>query len=104
MFLPHEVTHKNQTFENVNVDLDGHSYDGCTFRNCQLVYRGGEPPTIINCSFYGVTFGFDDAAGRTVNFMSLLFHGGFRHVIDATFNNIRHGTVPNQPGGFGTIH
>lgn len=96
------ATHVNEEFTNVTVPLDGEEFRDCTFRNCLFVYRGGPPPTLDNCSFYGFTMGFDGAAGQTLKLLWQLYHGGFQSVIESTLNNIRGATPPKSWGG--TVH
>ena len=47
------ATHKDETFEDATVDLDGETFENCTFRNVTLAYSGGEPPVLDGCKFEG---------------------------------------------------
>lgn len=59
------MNHIGKSFRR-RVRLDGNTYTDCKFRNAELVFRGGSPPTFVNCEFYRVTFGFDGAAANTI--------------------------------------
>ena len=36
-------------FNHETVTLDGESFEDCEFRECRLVYSGGEPPHFRDC-------------------------------------------------------
>ena len=56
--------------------IDGNQYSNCRFESCaDPVYRGGEIPHIIDCTFRRLPWQFEDAAERTLQFMNLLYHG-----------------------------
>ena len=82
----------DKVFRDEKVFLDGNAYRGCKFIGCALVYNGGKPPTMVDCLFDNVKWEFDGAAGRTIQFMSALYHGmdqGGVNLIERTFENIR---------------
>jgi len=64
------MNYHNQTFENQRVELSGSRFHGCTFRHCELVYRGEPSPTFQDNEFVDSTFVFRDAAIRTPYFLS----------------------------------
>jgi hypothetical protein len=80
---------ESTAFSNQLVDLDDNEFIGCRFEKCNLIYRGGKPPSLVNCSFDKFRISFEYAAADTLSFMTALYHGGFKSVIEATFNNIR---------------
>jgi len=85
-------------FKNEEVRLDGNTFLGCAFDNCNMVYGGGPPPTMIDCSLNGVTWSFTEAASNSVRFMRAIYHGmgeGGKKVIEQTFANIRE-NVPEK--------
>lgn len=94
------MRHKNQSFKNSAVELDDNQFFGCTFQKCKLIYRGGKPPSIADCSFTEISIAFEDYAQNTLVFMTALYHGGFSEIIEATFNNIRGN---KKVGGNGSI-
>jgi hypothetical protein len=87
-------------FKGQTIVIDGKTFDGVKFTDCTLVYRGGQPPNLIRCTFSGVRFVFDDAAGRTLALMRHLYHGGFRPVVENTIANIRTPPSPHDD----TVH
>jgi hypothetical protein len=92
------MRHERETFADAVIELDGNEFDGCEFTRCHFIYRGGQPPTLVNCSFHGLDLQFEGSAQNTLVFLAALYHGGFRTVVDQTFNNIRrnvHGTRPH---------
>lgn len=82
-----------ETFEGERISLDGESFVDCTFRDCTLVYEGGEiPPAIHDNRFRGCRWQFEGAAGRTVSFMAAMYgglDGHGREVVERTFDRIR---------------
>ena len=84
-----QKTISGRHFVNETMVMDGRSLDNCSFRDCRLVYRGGEPPKIRDCRFEACHWEFDDAAARTLQFLAGLYHGGFDGVVENTFAAIR---------------
>jgi hypothetical protein len=78
-----------KNFNDETVSLDGNTFDGCKFTNCILEYSGGKPPTMTNCNLTKTSFSFSDQASDTVAFMTAMYHGGFKTVIEETFEQIR---------------
>jgi hypothetical protein len=91
---------QDETFRNKNVELelDGNEYNGCTFENCRLIYRGAIVTKLARCSFPGSVFIFENGAHRTLDFLQILYHGGVQPLIEQLFNNIRAGTMPPVDG------
>jgi len=88
------MKHDEDTFRDTRVAVDGHEYRGCKFIRCTIVYSGGAPPQFVDCLFQGSTWAFEDAASRTIAFMTALYHGmgeGGRALIEQTFEAIRRG-------------
>ena len=69
------------------VVLDDASFCGCTFQRTVLVYSGGAPPRLQDCTFKGVTFEFAGAAARTLAFLKAMSapSSGFRELFKASF-------------------
>jgi hypothetical protein len=80
---------QGQTWKNVRLTVDNNSYDNCTFIKCELIYSGGKPPSITNCTFDSHSWTFSSQAQNTLIFLKNLFHGGFEKDIEKTFDNIR---------------
>jgi len=98
------VQHKS--FQGEEVNLDGHHYDHCDFDSCVLVYRGLDLFSLSNCRFYSCGLRMADYAQRTMTALSLLYHSGFRPMIDNELAHIQHGSYlppnlrqspPDQP-------
>ncbi|TAJ73286.1 MAG: hypothetical protein EPO51_06520 [Phenylobacterium sp.] len=67
--------------------LDGASFERCEFKGAVLIYAGGVPPRIANCSFVQTSFEFQDAAGRTLAFLQAMAapSSGLSAVFKASF-------------------
>jgi len=63
---------KNQTFTDDIVQLDGNHFDGCTFRNCRMIFGAVGPIGLVNCGFFDVRWEFIGAAGQTVALLHAL--------------------------------
>jgi hypothetical protein len=84
------VEFQNETFTDQQISLDDNEFHGCTFKRCTLEYSGGQPPTIQKCTFeQSPKIIFSETAANTLNFLTTLYHGGFKPIIDKTFDNIR---------------
>lgn len=91
---------KGHTFSNAIEVVDGNQYSECRFENCQMVYRGGEIPTIANSHFQDCEWRFEDAAERTLHFMKHLYHGmgpGGVQLIEATLAMLRQSEAQSGP-------
>ena len=64
--------HVDETFEEVTVELDGHSFENCTFNNVVLRFAGGDL-TMTNCSFDRFSFQFDGALANGLFALYQLF-------------------------------
>ncbi|MDJ0929595.1 hypothetical protein [Breoghania sp.] len=89
-----QKTISGRHFLKETVVIDGRSLDNCTFRDCHLIYRGGEPPKIRGCSFDACRWEFEGEAAQTLLFLTGLYHGDFDSVVENTFEAIR--TPPPQ--------
>jgi hypothetical protein len=83
------MTFENTNFFKESVELDNNEFVACRFEKCNLVYKGGKPPSLVNCSFGEFMISFKGAAADTLSFITALYHGGFKPVIETTFDNIR---------------
>jgi len=81
---------QKKTFKDEEVLVDGNQFIECEFRNCVLQYGGGGGGVVLtSCQFDGCRWAFIRAAGDTVSFMKDLYHGGWKDVIERTFEDIR---------------
>jgi hypothetical protein len=85
-------THENEVFEDQIIQLDGNKYIRCKFQRCTLQFGGLADVSLENCEFHRSSWSFTEAAARTIQFMTGLYHGageGGRELIEKTFENIR---------------
>lgn len=90
------MRYENRSFTNADIELDDAEFFNCKFQDCNLIYSGGAPPSIVGCSFDHIRVTFNGAAGNTLALMANLYSGGFRTIIEDTINNIR-----GNPGASG---
>jgi hypothetical protein len=88
------TAHKDATFSDQHVMVDGNQYFGCNFTRCEMIYAGGDMPQLGSLNappnkFDSCTWRFDGPAERTVDFMRRLYEGGFQDLIERTFDSIR---------------
>lgn len=69
------------------VVLDNTSFERCVFQGAILIYQGGPPPSIRDCTFNGVSIQFDGPAGRTLALLQAMSaqSSGFRDLFKASF-------------------
>jgi hypothetical protein len=75
-------------FNHESVALDGETFDGCEFRDCRLVYTGGEPPTFVNCRFDACDWRFEDAAANTLTHLKTVWGVGGKAAVQAMIKDI----------------
>lgn len=80
---------EKNTYSSSTIDIDGNEYIGCIFTDCTLRYSGGPVPSFIECSLYRSNFEFSGSAERTLGFLAGMYHGGFKPVVESTFDAIR---------------
>ena len=80
---------KLKDFREERVELDGNSYDRCTFTKCDLVFSGKSLPNLTNNAIAECRWKFEGSAEITIQFMRSLYHGVAAELIEATFRQIR---------------
>jgi len=85
------VQYKDQMFENVTVQLDGNSYDRCTFRDVIFDYSGGELQ-MKDCNLDRFSFKFGGALANGLYALYQLFG------TEGMLQIIRGFTAPSQAG------
>ena len=85
------MQHSNETFEKVTVELDGNSYENCTFRDVLFIYGGGELK-IKDCSMDRFRFSFKGALANGLYALYQLFG------TEGMLQIIRGFTDPNAKG------
>lgn len=61
---------RGREYVGVTEVLDGNEYRHCTFRDCTLIYQGGELPKLQNNLMDNCHFKLEEAAERTVAFLN----------------------------------
>ena len=77
-----------EIYNHETVALDGEEFRDCEFRDCRLVYLGGEPPKFHGCSFVGCDWRYDDAAARTLAHLKLVWSVGGKSSVQALIKDI----------------
>jgi hypothetical protein len=62
-------------FEECIIDLDGQRYIDADFIKCHLIFSGGPPPDLKDCSFQECQFEFKGAALSTAKFLANIAKG-----------------------------
>jgi len=75
-------------FNHETVALDAERFADCEFRECRMVYRGGEPPSFEGCSFVGCDWQFEDAAANTLKHLKTLWAVGGKAKVQAVIKTI----------------
>ncbi len=84
------MQHMGLKFVDREIELDDNDFDKCSFKDCNLIYRGGPVPSVTNCSFDDdCRLTFDGCAANAVRFLASLHQSGFGAVVERTFNSIR---------------
>ncbi len=78
-------------FNHETVALDGESFSACEFRDCRLVYSGGEVPAFKDCRFFDCEWKFEDAAARTLAHLKVAWGAGAKGPIQAMIKEITGG-------------
>ncbi|MDB5439640.1 MAG: hypothetical protein JWM33_2067 [Caulobacteraceae bacterium] len=76
------------SYNHQTVALDGESFSGCDFVECRLVYSGGELPEFESCRFDSCEWKFEDAAGRTLSYLKLVWAAGAKTTVQALIKEI----------------
>lgn len=92
------MLYSGKVFTNQRVRVDGNSYTDCTFTGCALIYGGnGTGVVMAGCKLDNTRIEFDECAGETIRFLTGLYHGGFKEIVEQTFENVRRGQHPVPP-------
>ncbi len=87
--------YQDKTFTGERVELQGNAFHGCTFKDCELVYRGEPSPNFQDNNLIDSVFVFTDAAICTLYFLANIYHAGRggQEVVERTFEDIRRGAI-----------
>jgi hypothetical protein len=81
-------------YQDATVELDGNTFQNCTFDRCTMVYRGNDLPYLISSVFNNCQFRFDDAALRTITLLHRLYAAGAEKIVEEYIEMIKSGTPP----------
>ena len=84
--MPAVTVHTHET-----VPLDGESFSDCEFRQCRLVYAGGEPPSFSGCRFDDCDWRFEGPAARTLEHLKVVWGAGAKAVVQGLIKEITGG-------------
>lgn len=80
-----------EIYNHETVAMDGETFSACEFRDCRLVYAGGEPPVFAGCTFVGCDWKYDEAAARTLAFLKVVWNVGGKAPVQALIKDITAG-------------
>jgi hypothetical protein len=95
------MEYRDQIFENEDVLLDGNTFTGCTFRNCNLLFNAIAPGRFSANRVYNCPYVFGGPADLMLQFLSAIFNGGGeggQRIIENLFDQVRSGWPPNHAG------
>jgi hypothetical protein len=74
--------HQGNTFTNARIELDGQTFENCTFDGCTIVFSGRGPYNLRGCGFNNCQFALDGAAALTVKYLADMHQMGAPFVLD----------------------
>jgi len=82
------VSAASTLFSHETVTLDGGVFEDCEFRDCRMIYSGGEAPVFRSCRFHGCDWKFEDAAARTLAQLKIVWGLGGKAPVQALIKEI----------------
>jgi hypothetical protein len=76
------------TFNHETVVLDGEAFSDCEFRDCRLVYSGGEAPSFSGCKFDKCEWKIDGAAAKTLEHLKAVWSAGGKQTVQLWIKEI----------------
>jgi len=80
-----------QKFDQQMISVDGGTFRDCEFSGCVLFFSGLLPVDLRGSTFNECRWEFVGPAANTIGFLHALHHRGEAKLIEAVFDNIRHG-------------
>lgn len=84
--------YRDKTFTNQDLVVSGHTFSGCTFDGCRLIYTGVGDCELIASTMRKCRWAFDGPAASTMQFLAQLYHEcgpEGRRLVDETFAEVR---------------
>lgn len=81
--MPSNVTYSHET-----VILEAETFSGCEFRDCRLIYTGGEPAQLENCKFVDCEWKLDEGAARTLAFLKTMWLAGAKASVQGLIKDV----------------
>jgi len=78
-------------YNHETVTLDGEHFSSCEFRDCRLVYSGGEPPVFQDCRIEDCDWKVEDAAANTLAFLKAVWGAGGKAPVQGMIKEITGG-------------
>ena len=75
-------------FNHETVKLDGEAFTDCEFRDCRLIYSGGESPIFDGCRFSDCEWRMEGAAARTLEHLKVVWGAGGKATVQALIKEI----------------
>jgi hypothetical protein len=78
-------------YNHETIPLDGQEFSDCEFRDCRLVYAGGELPSFSGCRFEACEWKYDGPAALTLAHLKLVWGLGGKPSVQALIKEITGG-------------
>ncbi len=78
----------NMTYSHETVVLEAETFSGCEFRDCRLIYAGGEPATLTDCKFVDCEWKLEESAARTLAHLKLMWSAGGKAPVQALIKDV----------------
>ena len=79
---------RSMSYSHETVALDGERFEDCEFRDCRLVYAGGEAPVFKNCQFHNCDWKMDGPAGQTLEHLRAMWAAGAKTQVQGLIKEI----------------
>lgn len=81
--MPQDIHYNHET-----VVMDGETFSACEFRDCRLVYSGGEPPRFENCRFDNCDWRLEGPAAHTLSHLRGMWNAGAKPAVQGLIKEI----------------
>ena len=75
-------------FNHETVVMDGESFVDCEFRDCRLVYSGGQAPAFKGCRFDNCDWRMEGAAASTLEHLKGIWAAGGKAAVQVMIKEI----------------